>query len=138
MFSIFHALFYHACKARWISFTERNSILIKERHYLSIHFFGSWLQYYYRRFNRLFWGRYKKLVHHLLFPHFPVNDLLISKKIEKTKHKPAADSRIQTRTSRRQKFLWLAYLHSIHDTRQIFSKICDSAIYLATRASRAS
>ena len=45
MFSIFHALFYHAS---FVSNIERNAILIKERLYLCIHFFGSWL---YRRFK---------------------------------------------------------------------------------------
>ena len=72
MFSIFHALFYDACKAWWIQVSniERNAVLIKERCCLCIQFFGSWLQQYYRRFNWLFWGRYKKLVHHLLFPCF--------------------------------------------------------------------
>ena len=35
---IFHALFYYACKARWISNIERNAVLIKERRFLGAAF----------------------------------------------------------------------------------------------------
>ena len=41
LFGEFHALGYHASKTRRISIIERNAVLIKERCYHRIHFFGS-------------------------------------------------------------------------------------------------